>query len=85
MTFDNRHYVIIPSSEVNQVNFSEVLETSAETCRYSVDGSKTFVKYEGLQPPSIAALQTKSQEYTHEEILDILVTSEWTFPASEIP
>ena len=78
MTFDNRHYVIIPSSEVNQVNFSEVLETSAETCRYSVDGSKTFVKYEGAQPDSILAISNKSKEFTHLEILEILASPEWT-------
>lgn len=78
MTFDNRHYVIIPSSEVNQVNFNEVLETSAETCRYSVDGSKTFVKYEGNQPESLLAIANKSKEYTHYEIFEILASSEWT-------
>lgn len=78
MTFDNRHYVIIPSSEVNKVNFNEVLETSAATCRYSVDGSKTFVKYEGNQPESLLVIANKSKEYTHYEILEILASSEWT-------
>jgi hypothetical protein len=77
MAFENRRYVIISATEINNVNFSEVLETSAETCRYSVDGSKTFVKYEGAQPESVAAITNKSQEYTHEEILDILNTEEW--------
>jgi len=77
MAFENRRYTIIPATEINSVNFSEVLETSAETCRYSVDGTKTFVKYEGDQPESVAAITNKSQEYTHEEILDILNTEEW--------
>lgn len=80
MAFDNRKYVIIPATEINNINFDEVLETSAETCRYSVDGTKTFVKYEGDQPPSVAAIQGKSQEYSHEEILAILATEEWTAP-----
>ena len=76
--FENRHYVIIPTSEVNNINFSEVLETSAETCRYSVDGTKTFVKYEGTMPSSIQGIVGKSIEYSHDEILAILSTTEWT-------
>lgn len=46
MAFENRRYLIIPASEVNNVDFNQVMETSAETCRYSVDGTKTFVKYD---------------------------------------
>lgn len=76
--FETRKYVIIPTAEINNVNFSEVLETSAETCRYSVDGTETFVKYEGPIPPSVVALTNRSQEYTHYEILLILSTAEWT-------
>jgi len=76
-------YVILDCSELPSVNFSEVMETSADTVRKSVDESKTFVKYEGTQPASVAALTTKSQEYTHEEILAILSTSEWTAPLTE--
>jgi hypothetical protein len=78
MAFENRRYIIIPVSEINNINFTEVLETSPETCRFSVDGSKTFVKYEGTQPSSVTAITSKSQEYTHSEILDILSTEEWT-------
>ena len=80
---NERKYVIFDCSELPSVNFSEVMETSADTVRKSVDESKTFVKYEGTQPSSIAALTTKSQEYTHEEILAILSTSEWTAPLTE--
>lgn len=78
MAFENRKYVIIPALEINNVNFSEVLETSSDTCRYSINGTKTFIKYDGLQPASVALISSKSQEYTHSEILEILDTSEWT-------
>jgi hypothetical protein len=81
--FEYRKYVIIPATDAVSVNFSEVLETSAETCRYSVDGTQTFVKYEGAMPSSIAALTNKSQEYTHAEILAILAEPEWTAPMEE--
>jgi hypothetical protein len=82
---NDRKYVIFDISEVGTINFSEVMETSQDTLRLSVDGTKSFVKYEGDQPASVAALTTKTQEYTHAEILDILATSEWTAPINELP
>jgi hypothetical protein len=84
MAFENRKYVIFNITELDQIDFSQVLETSAETVRRSIDDTQTFVKYENEQPTSVAALTSKSQEYTHEEILDILSTLEWTAPFSEI-
>ena len=67
-------YCIIDSSEVSSVNFDQVAETSADTLSYSIDGTKTFVKYEGSQPSFLSG----KQEYTHSEILAILATDEWT-------
>jgi len=82
MAFDNRKYVIIPATAIDQVDFSEVLETSAETCRYNVDGTETFVKYEGVMPESVSVTD-RSAEYTHDEILQILSGAEWTAPEEE--
>ena len=67
-------YCIINSDEVGSVDFDQVFETSADTLRYSLDGTKTFVKYEGTQPFFLLG----KTEYTHEEILSILSGSEWT-------
>lgn len=77
---DDRRYVIFDYSEVNKINFLQVMETSADTLRKSVDNSKTFVKYDGVMPSSVNSLISKSQEYTHSEIITILSTSEWTTP-----
>lgn len=74
-----RTYCIINSSDVSSVDFNQVLETSADTLRYSVDGTKTFVKYEGTQPSFLSG----KTEYTHSEILAILATDEWTPPDPE--
>ena len=43
--FESRSYLIIPTSEVSKVDFSKVFETSADTLRKSVDGTKTFIKW----------------------------------------
>lgn len=70
-----RKYVIIDSSDVSLVDFSQVLETSAETLRYNSNDTKTFVKFEGGTP---TFLDGKTQ-YTYSEILAILnnVDGEW--------
>jgi hypothetical protein len=80
MDYSNRRYVIFSVSELDKINFEEVLETSVETVRKSVDETKTFVKWEGEAPASIQSLTTKSKYYTHEEILNILSGQEWTVP-----
>ena len=80
MNYENRDYMIFDVSEIPQIDFNQVLETSADTLRKSVDGTKTFVKWEGSEPSSVAALTTKDGPYTHSEILEILSGPEWTNP-----
>lgn len=77
MSFDIRNYVIFATSETGSIDFTEVLETSAETLRLNLSGSQTFVKYEGDMPTSISSLTTKEGPYSHDEILNILTGSEW--------
>jgi hypothetical protein len=64
--------------EVDSIDFSQVHETSKETLRLSVDGTRSFVKYEIPQPSSVSLLTTKSEEYTYTQILEILGGPEWT-------
>lgn len=75
--YENRRFVIFNVTELSIIDFSQVYETSEETVRKSTDGTKTFVKYDIPQPPSVLALTTKSIEYTYDEILEILLTPEW--------
>ena len=76
--FENRKYVVIFYSDIDQIDFTQVMETSAETVRRSIDGNLTFVKYESQMPSSVAALVNKSQEFTHEQFLIILSGPDWT-------
>ena len=84
MHFENRHYVVFDLTEVDTIDFSEVMETSADTLRKNLANTQSFVKYEGDQPPSVVALATKSQEYSHAEILTLLAGADWTDPDLEI-
>jgi len=75
--FDNLRYMIVLVAEVDEVDFSQVFETSPDTLRISVDGLKTFFKWEGETPSSIEALTYKEGPYTHTKILNILNSPEW--------
>ena len=78
--YEDRNFMIFNMSEINQIDFSQVLETSADTIRKSVDETKTFVKWDGTMPDCVFNLTTKEGPYTYNEILTILATSEWTDP-----
>jgi hypothetical protein len=77
MEFENRQYVIFDISELDQIDFTQVLETSVETVRRSNDGTKTFVKWDGAVPACVETLTTKSEYLTRNEILSIMNTPEW--------
>ena len=67
-------YVIIEASEAANIDFDQVAERSVDTLRYSIDGSKTFVKFNGDTPSFLIG----EPQYTQEEILPILAGAEWS-------
>ena len=66
-------YIIINASEVSLVDFSQVMETSADTLRYSLDESQTFVKFDGDTPSFLSG----KTSYTHSGIITILDGEDW--------
>ncbi len=84
MDYNNRQFMIFSVTELNQIDFTQVCETSIDTVRKSVDELKTFVKWDGETiPTSVDGLTTKEGPYTYEEILVILSTEEWTSSIQE--
>lgn len=78
ITYDQRNFLIFPVTDLDKIDFSKVLETSADTVRKSIDGTKTFVKWDGDVPAFIDTLTNTEGPYTYNEILNILSTAEWT-------
>ena len=76
--YNDRKYMIFNAVELNQIDFSQVEETSIDTVRKSINETKTFVKWDGDIPECIANLTTKEGPYTYDEISAILQTEEWT-------
>ena len=81
MDYNNRQFMIFSVTELPNIDFTQVKETLIDTVRKSVDGTKTFVKWDGEEiPSSVDALTTKEGPYTYGEIIVILATEEWTDP-----
>ena len=81
--YEHRQFIIFNVNELSLIDFTQVLETSAETVRKSVDGLKTFVKWDTeTDPPCIANLSSFEGPYTYDEISTIVNTPEWTQPSS---
>jgi hypothetical protein len=70
-------YTIISSSDLSNINYNEVLETSASTTRCSLDDTWAIIKYFDVTPLSITSLPYTPIEYTHNEIQNIITGSNW--------
>jgi hypothetical protein len=72
------HYAIININDLDNVDFTQIGETSADTIRRSLDGFKFVLKW--VQEPTFIkdGTITPLQVLTHEECLELMNTSEWT-------
>ena len=66
MSFNNRTYYIIDKSDLDDVDFSKVMQSGKDSLRYNVAGDKAILKWEGEKPSFIDGRKTT---YTHSEIL----------------
>ena len=73
-----KQFIIFNVNEINLIDFNQVMETSADTLRKSIDETKTFVKWVGEETPlCIQSLTTNEGPYTYDEMLSILSTDVW--------
>jgi len=57
-----KKFVILDVSEVNEIDFDKVMETSSKYLRWNNDKTKTFVKYEGGKPSFLYGKETLTLE-----------------------
>tara|TARA_R110000744_G_scaffold41608_2_gene94022 strand:+ start:420 stop:641 length:222 start_codon:yes stop_codon:yes gene_type:complete len=67
-------YVIYNTTDVASIDFNDIVQTSQETLRTSVDGTKTVLKFKGEMPDFLSGLP----QYNHSDIASIMATAEWT-------
>ena len=46
MRFENRRWLVVPTSVIDDIDFNQVHESNADSLRKSIDETLTFVKYE---------------------------------------
>ena len=63
-----KKYVIINKEMIEAVDFKLVIETSALTLRYSLDGSQTIIKFIGEIPSFLDG----EKIYSHNEIIETI-------------
>ena len=71
--FDNRKWVIINVSDITDEMISSSIQSSMDTLRETLDGTKAILKWDGDTPLCFDGLTT----YTHSEIRTELAKSEW--------
>ena len=75
--FESLKYIIFDMSEIDKIDFTQVKEDNVDTLMVSVDGTKSFIHWDGDEPSFVATLETKSQYYTNDEMIAITRTPEW--------
>jgi hypothetical protein len=71
-------YVIFNMEELTKVDFTKVMEDSAETVRISPDGTKALIAWTSEETPDFVSLiDNKEGPYTKEEVLPILRGDYW--------
>ena len=81
--YEQRNFAIFSLTEIEKIDFSRVLETSADTLRISTDRLRSFIKWDGEQPTFVETLETLQGPYSYTEILEILSGPEWTESVQE--
>ena len=74
MDYSNRKWVIVNVSDITDEMIVNAIQTSMDTLRKSLDGSKAILKFDGDTPSCFDGLTT----YNHSEILTELAKSAWT-------
>tara|TARA_R100001015_G_scaffold19015_1_gene14172 strand:- start:949 stop:1185 length:237 start_codon:yes stop_codon:yes gene_type:complete len=73
MDYSNRKWVIVNVSDITDDMVFNAIQTSMDTLRKTLDGSKAILKWDGDTPSCFDGLTT----YNHSEILTELAKSDW--------
>ena len=74
MDYSNRKWVIVNVSDITDEMIASAIQSSMDTLRKTLDGSKAILKFNGDTPSCFDGLTT----YSHSEILTELAKSDWT-------
>ena len=73
MDYSNRKWVIVNVSDITDEMIDSAIQSSMDTLRKTLDGSKAILKWNGDIPSCFDGLTI----YSHSEILAELAKSDW--------
>jgi len=74
------HYGIIQTSDLANIDFDQIGETSADTLRYNLAGTEFIIKWNTTPTFITDGSVVPVAELTHEEALALMQTAEWSEP-----
>ena len=81
---NNKTYAICNiATDLQNIDFSQVGESSAETIRRSLDNTLFVIKYNALPTFIDTGIVTPSQVLTHAQALELMSTAAWSEPVPE--
>ena len=80
MDYSNRTYAFVNTSTIGNVDFSQVMETSANTVRKSLDESQFILKWYTANEPTFITDNSVTLTWSgsHADCLNQLTSSFWT-------
>jgi hypothetical protein len=72
------HYAIININDLDNVDFTQIGETSVDTIRKSLDETMFVLKWETMPTFITDGTIVPLQVLSHQECLELMQTSEWT-------
>ena len=73
-------YAIINTSDLSNIDFSQIGETSADTLRYNLAGTEFVIKWNTTPTFISDGSVVPVSELTHAEALALMATAEWSQP-----
>jgi len=85
MDYSNRTYAFALTSDIGEVDFSQVMETSSSTVRKSIDQTQFVLKWYTENEPTFITNKSVTLTWSgsHEDCLQLMSTSEWTSEIEE--
>ena len=77
MSYNTKTYAILNIGYLDSVNFNEVITTSKETIRKSIDESQFLVKYKTTPTFISDSTVTPVSVMNHEDCLALMATEDW--------
>jgi len=80
---NNRTYTILNISDLANVDFTQVGETSENTIRKSLDETQFLIKYNTTPTFISDGTVTPVEVLNHTEVLELMAKAEWSEPMPE--